>query len=148
MLWAPPPAAARQVIEELRQARQKRQTSMHVFACPRLMYDEFRRHFYKSADLVLTIEAGIYDWWPAEMHESLIIGIFFPYLSRCPWELRKTQLMVGLERKMRRMFKEDPASAGDLLSEFCRFTRRMDGMPVRVLRSVLSGRSRFAVPSG
>ena len=147
MLWAPPPAAARQVIEELRQARQKRQTSMHVFACPRLMYDEYRRHLFKSADLILVIEAGIYDWWPASMHESLIIGIFFPYLSRCPWELRKTQLLVGMAGKMRYMFKKDPGAAGDLLSEFCRFTRRLDSMPVRVLRSVLSGRSRFAVPS-
>ena len=43
MLWAPPPTAAHQVIEELRQARQKRQTSMHVFACPRLMFDEYWR---------------------------------------------------------------------------------------------------------
>ena len=99
-----------------------------------------------SADLVLTIEAGIYDWWPASMHESLIIGLYFPYLSRCPWELKKTQLLVGMEWKMRKMFKEDPASAGDLLSEFFRFTRRLDSMPVHVLRSVLSGRSRFAVP--
>jgi hypothetical protein len=144
MLWAPPPGAARQVISEIRQARQKRQTSMHVFVCLRLMFDEFRRNFYKSADLVLTIEAGICDWWPAEMHESLIIGIFFPYLSRCPWELRKTQLMVGMEWKMRQMFKEDPGAARDLLSEFCRYTRRLDAMPIHVLRPVLSGRSRFA----
>ena len=75
MLWGPP---QRQVIEELRQARRKQQTSMHVFACPRLMYNGFRRHFYKSADLVLVIEAVIYDSWPAAMDESLIIGIFFP----------------------------------------------------------------------
>ena len=31
MLWAPPPAAARQAVEELRQARHKRQDSFHVF---------------------------------------------------------------------------------------------------------------------
>ena len=121
---------------------------MHVFACPRLMFGEYRRHLYKSADLILTVEAGVFDWWPESMHESLIIALFFPYLSRCPWELRRTELMVGLERKLRKLLKEDPGAAGDLLSEFCFFTRRLDGMPVRVLRTVLSGRSRFTLQGG
>ena len=147
MLWAPPPGAARQAIEELRQARQKRQGSMHVFACPRLMYGEYRRHFFKAADLVIVVKAGVCSWWPAEMHESLMIGLFFPYLSRCPWELRKTHLMVGLGRKVHKLLKESPSAAGDLLSEFCLYTRRLDAMPFQQLRKVLSGRSRFAVPS-
>ena len=112
------------------------------------MFGEYRRHLYKSADLILTVEAGVCDWWPENMHESLIIAIFFPYLSRCPWELRRTELMVGLERKLRKLLKEDPGAAGDLLSEFCFFTRRLDGMPVRVLRTVLSGRSRFTLQGG
>ena len=34
-VWAPPPAAADVAIEELRQARIKRQDSTHVFICPR-----------------------------------------------------------------------------------------------------------------
>ena len=57
-IWAPPPGAARHAIEELRQARQKRQQSVHLFVCPRLLYDEWRRHMYKSADLIVFLPAG------------------------------------------------------------------------------------------
>jgi hypothetical protein len=44
MLWAPPPAVARFAIEQLRQARLKRQRSCHVMIVPRLMTLEWRRH--------------------------------------------------------------------------------------------------------
>ncbi len=147
MVWAPPPGVARPVLEELRQARQKRQNSLHVFVCPRLLYDEWRRHLYKSADLILFLPAGESESWPEKMHETLIIGIFFPYLSRCPWELKKTRLLVGVEKQVSRLFKTNPAAGWNLLSEFSLFTRRLNAMPVRQLRSVLSGRSRFAIPS-
>ena len=36
-VWAPPPAVAYVTVEELRRARHKRQTSTHIFVCPRLM---------------------------------------------------------------------------------------------------------------
>jgi len=52
-IWCPPPAVAKQVIEELRQARHKRQASLHIFVCPRWMSHEWRRHVLKSADLIL-----------------------------------------------------------------------------------------------
>jgi hypothetical protein len=42
-IWNPPPAAASVAIEELRKARIKRQDSMHVFVCPRLMKPEWFR---------------------------------------------------------------------------------------------------------
>ena len=55
-VWAPPPAAARIAIEELRQARHKRQDSCHVFVCPRLMTTEWRRHLFRSADLIFVVK--------------------------------------------------------------------------------------------
>ena len=149
-VWAPPPGCARIVVEELRQARQKRQASTHVFVCPRLMSPEWMRHLYKSADLILKIPAGKLGGdhvWPASMHETLIIAIYFPFLRRCPWELKKTGLMVGLARKLCRLCKTDITAAGALLSEFCVFSRRLDFMPLRELRNVLQGQSAFAVPS-
>jgi hypothetical protein len=36
-LWTPPPAAADVALEQLRQARHKRQDSFHIFVCPKLM---------------------------------------------------------------------------------------------------------------
>ena len=144
MVWAPPPGAARQVLEELRQARLKRQNSLHVFVCPRLEYDGWRRHMFKSADAIFYLPAGKCESWPAAMHETLIIAVYLPYLPRCPWELRKTGLLVGLEKQMRRLFKEDPASGWALLSEFSVFARSLASLPIRNLRRVLSGKSKFA----
>ena len=148
-IWAPPPAVGRFAIEELRQARQKRQNSMHVFVCPRLMSPEWMRHVFKSADLILQIPAGApgaEEVWPACMHETLIVAIMFPYLRRCPWELKKTGLLVGLGRKLSRLCKTDLGLARSTLSEFCAFTRRLDSLPLCDLRRVLQGKSSFAVP--
>ncbi len=146
-IWAPPPGAARHAIEELRQARQKRQKSYHVFVCPRLLYDEWRRHLYKSADLIVFLPAGKCDCWSADMHETLVLAFFFPYLPRDPWELRKSRLMVGLERKLCRLFKSRPSDGWDLLSEFCLLAGRMPTLPVRQLQQLLSDQSRFTIPS-
>ena len=57
-VWSPPPAAARIVAEELRQARQKRQRSAHVFAVLRLMWVEWRKHLFKSTDLMFDLPVG------------------------------------------------------------------------------------------
>ena len=138
-IWTPPPAAGRIAIEELRQARHKRQQSTHVFVCPRLLWTEWRRHLFKSADLICKIPCGT-PMWPAEMHEPLTLAIYLPYLRRCPWELRKSQPMVELERSLRSVFKTDPSLGGDILSKILHSTKRMDTMSLRELRKVLSGR--------
>ena len=65
------------------------------------MWDEGRRHIHKSADLIFELRAGVSAVWPADMHETLIFAIYIPYLTRCPWELRKTRLLLlELERKL------------------------------------------------
>ena len=145
-VWAPPPAAARIVAEELRQARQKRQQSAHVFVVPRLMWVEWRKHLFKSADLMFDLPVGS-DVWPAEMHETLIFAVYFPYLSRYPWELRKSPLLVDVDRRVRLLLKEDISLAGNFLSQFCDLTRWMGSMPLRELRRVLQGKCTIEVPS-
>ena len=139
MLWAPPPAAARQAVEELRQARHKRQDSFHVFVCPRLMYDEWRKHQFKAADMILEMRAGVSDIWPKEMHETLIICFYFPYLNRNPWELKRTRLLVELEGQMSQLLKSDHAAAGRLLSKILLQAKGMDALPLRKLRKLLHG---------
>ena len=135
-VWSPPPATARIGTEELCQARQKRQASAHVVVVPRLLWVEWRKQIFKSADLIFDVPAGC-QIWEADMHEPLIFAVYFPYLSRCPWELRKSPLLVALERRLRQVFKADYRLGGNLLSQFCRLSRRMDSMPLRELRRVL-----------
>ena len=138
-IWDPPPPVARQALAELRQARQKRQMSAHIFVCPRLMEPEWKRHVWKSADLVLWIPAG-QKFWPSSMHEPLTLALYLPYPTRRPWTLRPSRMLVEMERQLRRMWHEDSqVSSGNLLHELCVRTRGMDSMPLRELREMLRG---------
>jgi len=103
-IWAPAPGVARFAIEQLRQARMKRQESMHVFVVPRLMSQEWRRNVIKAADLRFDVPVG-HPCWPTNMHEPLTVAVVFPFLSRAPWELRKTRLMVEMGGKVQRVLK-------------------------------------------
>ena len=51
---------------------------------------------YKTAELIIDIPAGCGEICPREMHETLILVIYLPYLNRCPWELWKTKILVGM----------------------------------------------------
>ena len=146
-LWAPPPGAARFAIEQLRQARLKRQNSMHIFIVPRLLTTEWRRQVIKGSDFRLLLPVGQHPLWPAAMHEPLMIAVSFPYLSKQPWELRKTELMVDMGREVQRVLKEDPAAGWNILSQLCSLTREIDSMSLLRLCSVLRGRWRPRVPS-
>ena len=82
MVWAPPPGRARHNLEELEQARQERKKSLHIFVCPSLLFTEWRNPLYHSADIIIQIKFGRFYFWPSDMHETRIVAILFPYLSR------------------------------------------------------------------
>ena len=73
---------ARILIEELRQARKKRTQSVHILGFLRLLCSEWRRNIQKYADLIIEIPAGCGDILPREMHETLMIVIYFPDINR------------------------------------------------------------------
>jgi hypothetical protein len=89
-IWAPPPFAADVALAELRKARIKRQSSSHIFVCPRLCTTLWQRQLFKCADLVFELPVGS-RWWPDSMHEPVLIGLLFPFLSVKPWQLRGAQ---------------------------------------------------------
>ena len=139
-VWSPPPAAARIATEELCQPRQKQRASAHVVVIPRLLWVEWRKQIFNLADLIFDVPAGG-QIWEADMHEPLIFAVYFSYLSRCPWELTKLPLLVALERRLRQVFKVDYRLGVNLLSQFCRLSRRMDSMPLHELHQVLRSKS-------
>ena len=144
-VWTPPPAAARIALEELRQARHKRQSSLHIFITPLLMTPEWRSQLYKSADLIVTLPVG-YDCWLDCQHESLTVAIFFPYLRRQPWELKSSPLMGRVARQLHKVLPESSSSGRDLLSQLLILTTKLDKVSIRQLRKLLSGRWRFTLP--
>ena len=138
-IWAPPPAAAEAALEQLRKARQKRQGSCHVFICPRLMTPYWAKHLNRSADLITIVPPG-QSFWPDEMYEPLIIGIYFPFLKNRPWQLKGQPALLGLDKLLRMLWKTDPGAAGPLLRKLWSNTRKMASMPKELVCQVLSCR--------
>jgi hypothetical protein len=144
-VWNPPPAAAAVALEQLRIARIKRQDSLHVFVCPRLMKPEWFRQLYKASDIVLDVPVGS-PCWPVEMFEPLIIGIVFPFISKPPWQLRGTPKMFNLGRRMREVWDSEKVDSRDILREFLLEFERLRTMPADVVRRVLYFEPHHPVP--
>ena len=118
---------------------------MHVFIVPRLMNQEWQRNVIKAADLKFEVPVR-HPCWNTNMHEPLTIAVVFPYLSKQPWELSKTGLMVEMGGKVQRVLKEDPSSGLDILSKLCVLTGKMENMSVLRLCHVLRGSREAEVP--
>ena len=145
-MWTPPPAAARVALEEIRQARQKRQDSSHILVVPKLMAPEWQRQLFKTADLVVTVPTG-HPHWPKAHHEPLTLAICFPYIRSEPWELKGSPLMGRMARELHKLLEDNPSSGRDLLSQLCAKSTTLNGLSIFKLRKVLSGRWKHSIPS-
>jgi hypothetical protein len=135
-LWAPPPGAAIDALEELRKARIKRQDSTHVFVCQRLLTPTWFKPLYKAADIVFEIPART-KFWPATNFEPLIVGICFPFCRNEPWQLRSTPKMFAVARQLSKMWEGPDVDVRDFLREFCIQMRRLGSMPKHVVSRML-----------
>ena len=135
-IWTPAPMAAEVAIAELRKARIKRQRSAHVFVCPRLCTSQWLKQLYRAADIVFELPLG-FSCWPVSMHEPLLIGIVFPFISCSPWQIRGTPKMFAMGRELRRVLQESEVDAGNLLCKFWSLCIDIDGMPEHVVRKLL-----------
>ena len=135
-LWAPAPAVADAMLEELLKARHKRTDIFHIIVVPRLMAPRWRRLFYKVSDLHFVVPPGA-SFWPTNMFEPLWIGIVFPFISHRPWSLQRAPLMVELGRELREVCKEGDLAAGPLLRKLFKLPRRLARLSPSVARGVL-----------
>ena len=83
-VWSPRAVMENMAVEELRRARHKRQSSFHIFICPKRLKHRCIGQLHKAADLVMEIRARK-PYWNKNQHESLIIGVFFTFLPCNPW---------------------------------------------------------------
>jgi hypothetical protein len=119
LLWSPPPAAAQAAINELSLSRQKRTYINHVFICPRLCTHLWRKKLFKVADIVLEIPAGARPFWPASMHEPLLLGLTLRFTSVPPWQLRLSPGVLDLGRQMRHMWSNAAGDERLILQQLC-----------------------------
>jgi len=135
-LWSPPPAIADVALEQLRYARLKRQSSIHIFIVPKLFLNLWRRQFYKVMELVLIVPPHL-SFWPSSMFEPLLIGFCFPLIRFKPWTIKGTPKLVSVEREMQKMWSEKGVDGRDCLREFLLVIRKLPAVSESVVRSLL-----------
>ena len=139
------PGVADVALEQLRIARIKRQSSTHLFICPRLLTTEWRKQFQKTVDFYIEIPACA-EFWPVCMFEPLMLGICLPYLRHPPWQVRGTPKVLSLVRKLRQMLQEDPMAIGNILQQFLLAAKRISCMPEGLVWRMLYFTSRGKLP--
>ena len=104
-VWDPPPAAAYKAAEQIRIARHKRQSSVHLFMCPRLLTSMWRGQLHKSADLVMEIPPNT-TFWNKNQHEPLVLAIYLPTFRHQPWFCKGTVYLESFRHQARTHFLE------------------------------------------
>ena len=146
-LWAPQPAVADAVLEELLKARHKRTDTTHIIVIPRLMAPRWRRLFHKAVDMSFVVDPGI-SFWPTDMFEPLFVGVLLPFIPHRPWSLKRAPLMVELGRQLRQVCKEGNFLAGRILRKLLLLPRKLACMPAGVALRMLHMPREENIPSG
>jgi hypothetical protein len=118
-LWNLPPVIADVALEECMKAIHKRTDAFHIFLIPQLYSPSWLCMLYKLSNFVFVIPPGSRHW-PSHMHEPLFIGISLPLVRCCPWSLRRTPLLVELERQLREVLKAGEGDGWDILCKLLR----------------------------
>lgn len=135
-LWAPPPAAADVVVEQLSEAIHKRPWSTHVVVVPRIMTGRWRGDMIKETHFWTEFPASS-SFWKEERYEPLTLFIYFPLIDRYPWSLRRTPLLEELGGELRQMRDSGQERSGCFLRELLLRARRLRGMQKGVVRKML-----------
>ena len=95
-IWAPPPAAANVVMEQLSLAKHKRPTAFHMVVVPRLLTGMWRKHMGRATDLYFRLSHGPL-WDLTEQHEPVLVFISLPVISHLPRFQERRKLLEALE---------------------------------------------------
>ena len=136
-LWVPAPAAADAAVEQLCMATLKRTNATHIIIIPRLLTSRWRKLLTKATDVLVTLPLNG-SYWGTTQHEPLLLAISFPLIRCNPWRLKGTLFMGRIERSVSEMPPSGEGGLGAVLREFCLQAWALDGMPQRVVRSMLS----------
>jgi hypothetical protein len=116
-IWAPPPAIADVVLDNLCESVLIRPWNSHIFICPALMTAKWRKQLRKVTDLVVTIPAGS-TLWPQALHEPVVLALICPILNYSPWQVRNTRRLVELAAALPRVWSSDWSVEVDSLRKF------------------------------
>ena len=98
-IWAPPPAAAEVVVEQLGRARLKRPEAMHIVVVPRVMTGRWRRALSRGSEFYFRIDRP--EVWDVRLHfEPLLLFVCLPYRSHDPKLDQQEELLVKFRRAL------------------------------------------------
>ena len=98
-IWAPAPAAADVVMEEVGRSRLKRPQCFHIVVVPRLMTGRWRRLMGRATDFYFVLNWE--DSWPLSTNfEPLLVFICLPYRSHSPNFPARRKILDTLRRTM------------------------------------------------
>ena len=141
-IWDPPPAAAYKAAEQTRIARHKRQSSVHIFICSRLLTSMWRAQLHKSADIVLEIPPSTV-FWKKEMHEPLVIALYFPMFQHQPWICKGTKFLVSFRASVKAEFINQN-SASRHFSSVLKTASSFNNLSAERVQSILSSEFRLS----
>jgi len=125
-LWDLAPAAAGAAMEELGVSRHKCPYLNHVFICPRLFTQYWRKRLYRIADVVLELPPGAIPAWPDSMHEPLIVALTLRFATVHPWQLRQCPEILELGRQVQSMWRDQAPHDRHLLRQLCRLPTTLE----------------------
>ncbi|KAL7577652.1 hypothetical protein ACA910_015166 [Epithemia clementina (nom. ined.)] len=128
-VWIPPPATAREAVEQLCQSKHLCPQGAHIFICPALMTNHWRKRLERIADVVFSVPVGC-KLWEREQHEPLIVGLTFPQLDYRPWQVKRDRVSVDeLRSALSGLWASDLEAARDLLRQLWVYAKDLSGVP-------------------
>lgn len=144
-LWMIAPGAGEAAVEQLCSHVHGRPETHHIFVIPRLCTGHWRKQLLKVCDVVLTIQP-IFEFWNTDMHEPLILGIYFPLLPPDirfkPWKLKHTEFVERFRTDLHRMQAARKSVDWGILREFLLRARSIPTMPHGLARELLQEKDR------
>ena len=139
-LWVVAPTAGEAAVEQLCCHTHGRPNTHHIFVIPRLCTSHWRKQLLKVCDIVLTVQPK-FPFWDTDMHEPLLVGIYFPLLSPDhrfrPWRLKTTRFVEDFKTHLHRMQATSNSVDWDLLREFLLQARSIPSLPDGMARDLL-----------
>ena len=99
----------------------------------------------KASDIVFDIRAGEDPIWPSSQHETLLIGVCFPFISCNPWQLRHTPALLEVGRILRGVWKEKKGSSRFILRKLCKQARSLDTLSKGLVWKLLQSSHGFKI---
>ncbi len=96
--------------------------------CPRLLTVHWRKNLYKFTDILLEVPAGARDFWPANMHEPLLIGLTFRLLLSPPWLLKCHPSLLDMGGALRRVWQDRDCNERPFLRQLYALPDALDGL--------------------